>query len=271
MRGWILIVLTLSELAWGATKLVTKNRLSVYPRPDERSGVSFSVPVGHDLLVSDGSKNGFKKVRADIDGHARTGFVLVDDLKLQKETRPASFWAVGGGPVFSRFSQGGKTFTTKDQVNYSISGYSGQSVAPALLLQFGDRDFWRLGGHYRNLELTGTATTDVPGAPSQPIKLTYKMLGALFEMGWSLWGPSFYIGGGAGYDRTLSGTAYLGTQDLSSSTDFPSFINGHALVGYRFQLSPHWGGFLEGRAGVIANQSPMIMSLEATAQVIYWP
>jgi hypothetical protein len=271
MWKWVLIVLVISESVWAASKLTTKNRLSVYPRPDEGSGVSFSIPAGESLLVSDGSKNGFKKVRVDVEGHARTGFVLIEDLKLQKDTRPAGSWAVGGGPIFSRFSQGGKTFTTKDQVNYSISGYSGQSVAPAVVLQFGDRDFWRLGGHYRSLELTGTATTDVPGAPSQSIKLTYKMLGAMFEMGWSLWNTSFYLGGGAGYDRTLSGTAFLGSQDLSSSTDFPSFISGHALAGYRFQFSSHWAAFFEARAGAVANQSPMMLSLETTAQVIYWP
>lgn len=271
MRVWIFIVLVLSEWAWGYSSLTTKNRLNVFPRPAEGADVAFAVPAGQSIQISDGSKNGYKKIRATINGQPRTGFVLIEDLKIQKEMHPAGSWAVGGGPVFSRFSQGGKSFTTKDQVNYSISGYTGQSLAPALILQFGDRDFWRIGGHYRTLELTGTASTDVPGAPTQTIKLTYKMLGAVFEMAWSLWGSSFYIGGGAGYDKTLSGTLYLGSQDLSSNAEFPSFLSGHGLIGYRHQFTSHWAAFAEGRAGAVANQSPMILSLEATAQVIYWP
>lgn len=199
------------------------------------------------------------------------GYATANDLARQSGPVHESLWGLGAGAVFANLTQGSKSFSTEDEVVYKIDGYSGQNTNPAITLQMGRRNFWRIYGMYRTVGLEGTATNNIAGSPAQKIQVEYKMAGVGLQAGWRLFADFFYAGLGVEADKTLSGTVKYGKQDISSQTEFPFYLIAQALAGIQLRASPQFSLVLEGRAGAAVNQSPTVNVMEVGVSTLYWP
>lgn len=270
MRGLLLVMLLQGSVAMAASTIKVQFPLSVYGKPDFESPVLFTVEAGAMVLVSDKAYGGWRKIKTKVLGKSRIGYVPANDLKAQKLPPRTRTKGVGGGIAYSRLTQGSKKFSTADQVSYNISGYSGSTINPLFTYQSGQDNFWRVYGMYRQVSLTGTATSDISGVPAQNIKIEYTMIALGGQMAWSLFGKYWYGGLGAEIAKSISGKVLFGNQDLSGDTDHPDYISGHGVSGLQMRFGESLSMFVEGRVGVVSNQEPVITVLEVAANLLYW-
>ena len=267
---WIALLL-LSSSAHGASQVEVRMPISVYYKADFESPISFTVDPGTIISVSDKSYGAFRKIKATVFGKSQMGYVAASDLSSQKAPAKKREWGAGGGFAYTRLTQGAKTFSTADQVNYTISSYTGQSFNPSLSFQWGQRNFWRLGGLYRSVVLDGTASTDIAASAKQDIHLEYTMLAAQAQMGWGLMTDYWYGGLGAEAAKSIGGSARLGNQDLTKDTEIPNYLSAHLFSGVQFRVKEKYSLFAEFRIGAVTNQDPFITVMEIALSALYWP
>jgi len=274
MHRWVIILLLqaiVPSKAYGAASTIkVQFPLSVYGKPDFESPVLFTVERGATVLVSDKPYGGFRKIKTTVLGKARLGFVPANDLSAQKLPPRNRLSAIGGGVAYSRLTQGSKTFTTADQVNYSISGYSGQTINPTFTYQKGQQSFWRVYGMYRLVNLNGTAKSDIAGVPQQDVKIEYTMIALGGQMAWGLFGKYWYGGFGAEIAKSTSGKVLFGNQDLSGDVENPDYMSGHGMSGLQLRMGDKYSMFVEARLGVVSNQDPVLTVVELVANFMYW-
>ncbi len=258
-------------MAFAASQIQVRFPISVYYKADFESPISFTVEPGSIITVSDKNYGGFRKIKATVFGKAQMGYVAASDLNQQRAPPKKRNWGVGGGFAYTRLSQGAKSFSTADQVNYTISRYTGQTFNPAISFQYGQRHFWRVSGLYRSVVLDGTATTDIASVPKQDIHLEYTMLGLQAQAGWTLWADYWYAGAGIEAAKSMSGSVRMGTQDLTKDAENPDYLSGHGFSGLQFRVKDKYSLFAELRLGAVTNQAPIITVMEIALSVLYWP
>lgn len=261
----------MAPAVYGASAIQAQFPLPVYGKPDFESPILFTVEAGTTVLVSDRTYGAFRKIKAKLLGQSRTGFVPATDLKARKAPPRERIWGLGGGFTYSRLSQGSKSFSTVDQVNYKISGYSGQSVSPLLSVQGGFKNFWRAFCMYRRVNLSGDASSDIGGTSAQHVELEYTMLALGGQFAWGLWSDLWYAGLGAEFAKTTASKVMFGAQDLTKDADPPDYISVFGVTGLQLKAGDKFSMFGELRVGAVTNQSPSITVVEVSAQLLYWP
>ena len=156
-------------------------------------------------------------------------------------------------------------------MNYSIGAISGTSFSPWFAAQNARRDFWRAIVAYRMVDFSTQQTTDVSQSSTNALKLKYGMLSGTIQKMWSF-NRAFYGGLGVEISKALSATLTLDGNKLPvDQSTLPTYIGGHAAVGYQTWVSSQFSLFMEVRAQGYFNQSPMIFGAEGALGLIYWP
>jgi hypothetical protein len=258
--------------AFAASTVVVQTAITAYSKPDFNAPVVFTVEAGSSILVSTKAYGGFRKIKTQVEGQSRLGYVTAGDLAQQSRPPKEKTWGLGGGFVYSKISQGEKSFTTEDQVKYVISDYAGTTTYPALSLQFGQKNFWRIHAAYKTVGLSGTARkADIPDAPPLAVEVEYTMAVFGAQMAWGLFSKVFYAGGGFDFAKTLSGKVKFGTQDLTDQAEYPDYLGVHVFSGAQVRLSSSLSLLGEARIGAITNQSPVLTVIEIGAALLFWP
>lgn len=233
--------------------------------------MAFSLKAGVQISVGDKAIKGFKKIRAELGGRKRVGYVLAADLETQSDLGKHGQWALGGAVFYSRLSQASRSFSTTDEVTYTTDEYVSSSFNVGVFGQYGVKNFWRGYGVLRSVEYNSKAALNVPGASAQQIEVGYRFLGAGLQKAWSLFGDTFYAGLGLEVAKSLSIKAKIGAQDLSDKSKAPDYAGGHVMGGGQYVISNHWSAFGELRLGAVLNQSPTIGVVEVVVSALYWP
>lgn len=261
-----------SNRCLAAITVRTTQTLTVFKSASFSSPVLATLPPESDIQVSDRDFNGFRRIRFSNQGQKRMGFVASDLLFPKKRPVKVANYAYGGGLRMTRYSQAGRSFSTKDNVTYKVSEFAGQSTDPEFLVTIGQTHFYRIRGIYRSVILDGQATTNISGSAAQGVRLEYKMVSLGLDWAYGFWNGLFYVGGGAEVSKALSGHLYYAGQDISSQdTTMPNYLTASAFGGVKFDITPHWHVFADARYGAAVNQSPFIFILEVGGGLLYRP
>ncbi len=263
--------MTTADVAFAASKVRLSRPVTVYSKPDFESSVAFSLREGVLISVGNNSVRGFKKIRAEIRGKKRYGYIPLADLEVHKNLGTHGGWGAGGGFLYSRLSQASKSFSTSDEVAYTLSEYTSSSFNMAAFFQKGEKTFWRAYGGLRSVEFKAKAYVNVPGAATQDVEVGYRFIALGGQYGWTLFTDHTYFGGGGEFAKSISNKAKIGSQDLSNKTEAPDYFTAFGMAGAQYKFADHWTAFGELRVGVVGNQSPIITVLEVVSSVIYWP
>ncbi|MGE4130041.1 MAG: hypothetical protein AB7F86_00300 [Bdellovibrionales bacterium] len=266
----VLLILTWVPMA-SAKIFVTKGDLTVYSEPKRTSTTLFQLIPGQRISIGKKRYGKFRKIKVRLNGVVRSGFVSLEDITSPTPSKPPKpkKWAGGVGMAYSRLSQGSKSFTTDDQVNYDISEISGQNTNPYGLLQLGYGGFWRFYMGLRNVELKGTAKINVTGSSSQDVLINYKMLQMGVQVAWDLWSERLYAGAGFEVSKSLSGSVKMGSRNLSDA-ELPTYLGLMGIVGAHLLVADPWALVVEGHAGIISNQTPSLTVMELAVAGLYW-
>jgi hypothetical protein len=272
------LILTLC-LTWAAawadsTIMYVPASTPVYSNPLEDATKMFFLARREKVLVI-GVEGDFSKIHVKRNGRVMQGYVLTSQLASRLEPLPIPDEGYGFGPgmVYTQLTQNGKSFQTEDQVTYTTSTYSSKQTSPFLLLQIGRHDFWRIWLGLRSVAFTGSARTDITGAPSKSVDLRYKMIDLGLQRAWtpfSFFRP-LYMGFGMEAARATSMKLTLNNMVLpTQDSDLPLYLGAHGVVGFHFILSKKVSAAVEVRAGSYLNQSVPVMAFEGSGAVFWW-
>lgn len=279
IRPWLGAVLVglvcLSALAEGFATI--QYRAPVFQRASEESKILFYVQPGETLDILDKSNADYLKVSVLRSGKKRVGYVpkvaaseISDtnesDLDADLEGG-ASVWWFGGGAVFSSFSQGSRSFSTQDEVKHTTTSYESQTLSPFLSLQYQNESFWRLVLAYKQVRFKAKDQTDISESAEKPITLDYNMVSIMVEKVWEpFYTRHFYVGFAAEFAQALSSKLTID----ASPTDTPkvTYYSASLLAGGCFKLGQQQSVYTEARVGVIPNQAPTIIQLEASLGIL---
>lgn len=268
---WLLVFAAAAPAAFAASTVRLSRAVTVYSKPDFESKVAFTLREGATISVGNATIKGFKKIRATVAGQNRLGYVPVGDFEFHKDLGTHGWWGAGGGFMYSRLSQASKSFSTSDDVAYTLDEYTSSTFNFLGMAQFGAKNFWRGYLAMRSVDFKSKATLNLNGAPQQDVSVAYKFISVGGQRGWGMFTDWSYIGAGVEFAKSLSNRAKLGTQDLSDKTKAPDYLYVFAMGGANYKISDHWSAFAELRLGAVGNQSPMVTVIEVVSSVIYWP
>lgn len=246
----------------------------VYARPSVDAKVLFKAKAGEKLAIR---KRGleFSRVQVKRDGKWKSGYLLNEDLFKEPEapSKISGDWGVGGGFLYTQLQHKGKSFETEDQVQYTTDAYSSTSMSPFFVIQYLQRDFWRVFATYRMTDYTSKARTNVSGSQERKVELQHKMFSVIVQRLWTPFAADvFYFGGGVEMSKSMSADLKLGGNKVPVATeDLPTYFGGQGVVGGQFQFASWLSAFVEVRGLVYLNQSPTVMGAEAAAGLLIWP
>lgn len=269
----ISILLVFVPFAAAQTLQVAKGPLEVHVRPNLNSKILFLVAKGEEIKVWLAQGN-FHQVGVFRGGKWRRGYVSVGEFARYAGPKPKirGELGYGAGYVMSSLTQGSKSFTSKDQVQYTTSEYQGSTQFPLATVQFGFRNFWRFQGVLRKVAYEAAATPNVPGSSSRSVEITLSMFGFNAQHVWSWSKTPLFFGGGLEIAQTYANTFKLDgvAIDLGSENE-PLYLTPHLLVGAQWALHDHWSVSVEGRLNQAINQSPPVSGYDFGFSLIFWP
>lgn len=277
MHLFLSLCLALAPLFTWAAQAATPQSLRV-PRslavkqgPRKLDRTLFYVQKGERLWVFQ-DMGEFTRIKIKRQGHWLQGYVSSAELYAPvaaNSRKSADEWALGVAGVYSSLNQSGKIFETDDQVKYTLSKYSSQSLWPALVYQSARQDFWRVHLGYRITKFQGSATTDVANSTAKTVLVSHKMLSLAVDRAWTF--GRFAFGGGVELSRALSMSVTLAGADLpTTSQDLPTYAGFSAFAGYELIARKKWSSYLNLRIGSFPNQQQAILALEAEAGALFW-
>ena len=272
----LLFALLIALACQADDKVVIEVETPVYKTTAPGARVLFYLHPGDSAATSPANNPNYVKVRGKLNGKPYVGFLQRGDLISEdlRETMAGadSTWGFGGGGQYISLLQKGKSFTTDDQVQYTTTDYTSNSVAPFLAVQMNAFNFWRLTIAQKKTHFVGSAKTNVANA-SKDVDLQQTFYSLLLQKAWLVPGSKrFYFGVGAEAAKATAVALILGGVTLpTGSQELPFYLNVLVFGGRTFPLNPSLSLYGEARLGYIANQSPGILDMEVVAGLMYWP
>ncbi|NJL26171.1 MAG: hypothetical protein HC902_14125 [Calothrix sp. SM1_5_4] len=209
------------------------------------------------------------KIRVRRRGKIRGGFVAWKDLKAPAKARLAAGWSWGMAGQYSTLTQKSNSFATEDQVTYNISSYASQAISGYVISQSARRNFWRFWLGARRNVFTGSARTDVAGAPSRRVQVEQMMVSLVTQKAWNTGWKPLYLGFGFEVARTMNQKVALdGVKLPGDDSELPLFIGLHAVTGVQFNMGSRLQPFFEARYVKFLNQP--VSGFEGAAGLLYW-
>lgn len=230
-----------------------------------------TLKAGEEVEVVEWTTEPLQRVRVQRSAKWFTGYVDTMALADSPAVRKRRI-AFGLGFAQTQLSQKGKSFETEDEVHYTTSAYTSQTLAPFLSAQLGEENFWRVVVAMKTSDYHATAQTDVLGSREKSVRLSHKFISLLVQRAYNPFGwQNFYIGLGAELAKATSVKLKLDEVELTTnSQDQPTYIGGQGFMGGQFHITPHWSAYGEARFGAFPNQTPMIVQIEVAACLLYW-
>lgn len=246
--------------------------IPVFARPESGAPLLVMTTEGERVAVRQRGDQ-FTRVQVKREGKWRVGYVLTSDFENPEVSTPRGNFAFGLGGMFTYLHHAKKEFETDDQVQYTTDAFSSSTFSPFLTVQYGQRNFWRLQLAYRTTEYSSSASTDVPGAAPRELSLEHTMISGELQKVWTPFvSPALYFGGGFEIARAIDADLVLGGVRLPvASSDLPTYIGGHLVVGGQLDMARWLSAYAELRTGGYFNQSPVIMSVEGALGFLFWP
>jgi hypothetical protein len=248
----------------------------VYQSAAPGAHLLFYLEPDEEISKSPASDEGYWRIRVRRKDKWLTGFVRKSDLEGEPAADGDTFrrkWGFGGGLEYTSLDQKGKSFQTDDQVQYTTTDYKSAMLAPFVTLQMNERDFWRLTVAEKKTNYTSTASTNIVGSPPQSVNLQQTFVSLLLQKAWNPdFAPKSYFGLGTEVAQATAVALQLGGAALpTDSSDLPLYVGAQVFAGGQWPLGRYLSIFGEGRIEYIVNQTPGILSLEASVGLLYWP
>ena len=245
----------------------------VRSRPDPTRPAVLELDAGDEvgILATDGE---FTQIRLRRAGGWKRGWVWTADLEAEPFPEPAARelgqWGLGILGQYSGTSQGARSFRTEDQVDWRTSAYRSDTVWPALYLQYGRLNHWRIAVGRRPVFFKGTATLDVGVPNSRVVVVQQTMWSGRVEKAFNVWrGGYVSIGGEVARANQVKET--LGGVDIpTDAQDLNVYAGGALGVGYAWYWGERASAGIEARYALFASLKPPVQSLDVGAGVSFW-
>lgn len=273
VRYFCLFLLLIGGFAASATEFgVAPEDAPVYHEASIDSTVLFQLEKGERIaILKKDEAGGFLRIAAKRNGKWRSGYIEFTEIEPYVAPKVPN-WGLGGGVEYDYLTQGGRSFETNDQIQWTTSKFTSTGTSPFLTLQYKRDDFYRLTLAYKLTHFTSATTTNVVGPGTQPVNLQHTFLSALLQKAWTPFKKRpLYVGVGVEAAEAIAVSLNIGgTQIQTSSQDLPFYLGLQGFVGGQWSLGSSVSLFLEGRFQAIVDQSPIIYDYEPAAGLLIW-